>query len=61
MLADGHDRALSAIAAAVDPHWHVAADGPDRWVVARGGRGAEELAEVKVTKFSTGATHVFIR
>ena len=23
LLADGHDRALSAIAAAVDPHWHV--------------------------------------
>lgn len=60
-LADGHDRALSAIAAAVDPHWSVQADGPDRWVATRGATPVDELPEVKVTRFSTGATHVFIR
>ena len=60
-LADGHDRPLQAIATAVDPHWQVASDGPDRWVVTRGDEALVELPEVKVTKFSTGATHVFIR
>jgi hypothetical protein len=60
-LADGHDRALSAIAAAIDPHWHVVPDGQDRWRVARGAEPAAELPEVAVTSFSTGATHVFVR
>jgi hypothetical protein len=60
-LADGHDRALQAIAAAVDPRWRVAPDGPDRWAVTLGEDAAEELPEVKVARFSTGATHVFIR
>lgn len=60
-LADGHDRALTAIAAGVDPHWQVTADGPDRWTVTRGNEPMDELGEVAVTKFSTGATHVFIR
>jgi hypothetical protein len=60
-LADGHDRALQAIAGAVDPHWHVTGDGPDRWVATWGDEALDELSEVKVTRFSTGATHVFIR
>lgn len=60
-LADGHDRALSAIAAGVDPHWQVIADGHDHWVVTRGDEPARELTEVTLTKFSTGTTHVFIR
>jgi hypothetical protein len=60
-LADGHDRALSAIAAAIDPHWRVSADGADRWVVRWSDEPLEDLSEVKVTEFSTGATHVFIR
>jgi hypothetical protein len=60
-LADGHDRALSAIASAIDPHWHVVPDGKDRWRVARGTEAAPELPEVAVTSFSTGATHVFVR
>jgi hypothetical protein len=61
VLADGHDRALSAIAAAVDPCWQATAEGSDHWVVARTDTPAPPLPEVEVTKFSTGATHVFIR
>jgi hypothetical protein len=61
LLADGHDRALSAIAAAVDPHWHVTADGPCRWVVQRGEEAADELGEVTLTKFSTGVAFGFDR
>ncbi len=60
-LADGHDRALQAIASAVDPHWHVASAGPGEWIVTRRDEPLAELPEVKVTQFSTGATHVFIR
>jgi hypothetical protein len=60
-LADGHDRALSAIAAGVDPHWRVASDGPDRWTIAWNDQPLAELDEVAVTKFSTGVSHVFIR
>jgi hypothetical protein len=61
LLADGHDRALSAIAAAVDPHWHVTPDGPCRWVVQRGEEAADELGEVTLTKFSTGVAFGFDR
>lgn len=61
LLADGHDRALSAIATAVDPHWHVTADGPGRWVVERGDEMTRELDEVTVTKFSTGVAFGFDR
>jgi hypothetical protein len=61
LLADGHDRALSAIAAAVDPHWHVTPDGPCRWVVRRGDEPADELGEVTLTKFSTGVAFGFER
>jgi hypothetical protein len=61
VLADGHDRALSAIATAIDPHWRAEPDGRDRWRVARGEQPAVELSEVQVTSFSTGATHVFVR
>ena len=61
LLADGHDRALSAIAAAVDPHWHVTADGPCRWVVQRGTDAADELGEVTLAKFSTGMAFGFDR
>lgn len=61
LLADGHDRALSAIATAVDPLWHVVADGPCRWVVQRGDEPTEELGEVTLTKFSTGVAFGFDR
>jgi hypothetical protein len=61
LLADGHDRAHSAIAAAVDPRWAVRADGICRWVVERTDEPAEELSEVTVTKFSTGAAFGFER
>lgn len=61
VLADGHDRALSAIAAGVDPSWTVRADGPRRWVVERGDEPAEDLEEVVLTKFSTGAAFGFRR
>jgi hypothetical protein len=61
LLADGHDRALSAIATAVDPHWHVTADGPCRWVVQWGEEPADELGEVTLTKFSTGVAFGFDR
>jgi hypothetical protein len=60
-LAAGDHRALSAIAAAVDPHWHVRADGQRRWVVHRGDTPADELPEVTVTKFSGGVTFGFER
>jgi hypothetical protein len=60
-LADGHDRALEAIAAGVDPHWRVTPDGLGRWTVAWSDEPLAEFGEVAVTKFSTGATHVFIR
>jgi hypothetical protein len=60
-LADGQDRALSAIAAAVDPHWAVVSDGPCRWVVQRGDEASKELGEVTVTKFSTGVAFGFDR
>ncbi|HZQ87517.1 MAG TPA: hypothetical protein VFA83_21915 [Acidimicrobiales bacterium] len=61
LLADGRDRALSAIAAAVDPHWAVRADGDRQWVVERGDTAAAELPEVAVTKFSTGVKFGFDR
>ena len=61
ILADGHVRALSAIAAAVDPHWTVAPAGPGHWVVERGDSPAKELSEVTLTKFSTGALFEFSR
>ena len=60
LLADGHDRALTAIAHEVDPGWRVRADGTRRWVVERGEPG-EELAEVTLTKFSTGTAFGFDR
>jgi hypothetical protein len=60
-LADGHDRPLTAIAHAVDPHWQVRVEGPDRWRATWSDQPADELSEVAVTRFSTGATHVFIR
>ena len=60
-LAGGHDRALSAIAAAVDPHWAVTPEGPCRWVVRRGDEVAPEFSEVTVTKFSTGVAFGFDR
>jgi hypothetical protein len=60
-LAAGHDRALSAIATAVDPHWAVVPDGPCRWVAERGDEATKELGEVTVTKFSTGVAFGFDR
>jgi len=61
LLIDGHDRALSAIAYEVDPCWRVRADGIGRWVVERHEEPAEELTEVILTKFSTGAAFGFER
>ncbi len=61
LLADGRDRALGAIAHEVDPHWRVRADGPRGWVVERGVVPTDELAEVTVTAFSTGAAFEFER
>jgi hypothetical protein len=61
LLADGHDRALSAIAAGVDPHWSVRPDGACRWVVERTDDAAKELGEVTLTKFSTGVAFGFDR
>jgi len=61
VLADGHDRALTAIAAGVDPHWHVRPDGRDRWVVERGDEPVDDPAEVVVTRFSTGVAFGFER
>jgi hypothetical protein len=61
VLASGYDRALQAIATAVDPHWAVRTDGSDRWVVERSTEPAEELGEVVLTKFSTGVAFGFDR
>lgn len=61
LLIDGHDRALSAIAYEVDPHWRVRPDGVGRWVVERSAEPAEEMTEVILTKFSTGAAFGFDR
>ncbi len=61
VLSDGHDRALGAIAAGVDPHWVVASDGRDRWVATRGAEPVEEASEVTLTKFSGGAAFEFAR
>ncbi|MGI9577164.1 MAG: hypothetical protein ACR2OH_03085 [Microthrixaceae bacterium] len=60
-IASGEDRALSAIAAGVDPHWHVRRDGPRRWVVEWGNTEVDELAEVTLTKFSSGVAFGFER
>ena len=61
LLADGRDQALSAIAAGVDPHWAVRADGQGHWVVERQDQPLDELPDVTVTKFSTGAAFEFTR
>jgi hypothetical protein len=61
LLADGHDRALSAIATAVDPRWAVRAEGGSRWVVERVDEPTTELPEVVMAKFSTGVAFGFER
>jgi len=61
VLAAGHDRALQAIAMAVDPHWTVEPDGAGRWVAHRSAEPATEFDEVTLTKFSTGAAFTFRR
>lgn len=61
LLAEGHDRALQAIATAVDPHWLVRRDGPGRWSVQRAAEPTEEMTEVVLTKFSTGVAFGFTR
>jgi hypothetical protein len=61
LLADGRDRALSAVAAGVDPHWAVHADRDRHWVVERTDTPATELPEVAVTRFSTGVKFGFDR
>jgi hypothetical protein len=60
-LAGGNDRALTAIAAGVDPHWSVRPEGPRHWIVSRGADAVPELDEVMLTKFSTGAAFQFSR
>jgi hypothetical protein len=59
LLAAGHERALTAIATEINPHWRVRADGDRRWTVERSDEPADELAEVTVTKFSTGVAFGF--
>ena len=61
LLADGHDEALSAIAAGVDPHWVVRPDGDCRWVVEATGDPVVERGEVTLVKFSTGVAFTFDR
>ena len=61
VLAAGHDRALTAIAMAVDPHWVVDPDGPGRWVARRTDTAADDFDEVVLTKFSSGAAFEFGR
>ena len=61
VLADGHDRVLTAIASGVDPRWHVRPDGRDRWVVERGDDPVDDLPEVILTRFSTGVAFGFER
>jgi hypothetical protein len=61
VLAAGHDRALKAIAMAVDRHWTVDADGPCRWVAHRADTTAEDFDEVMLTKLSSGAAFRFRR
>jgi hypothetical protein len=61
LLADGHDRALSAIAMGVDPHWAVRSDGPGRWIAERGSEPVDDFSEVVLTKFSTGVAFGFDR
>ena len=58
-LAQGDDRALSAVAAGVDPHWSVRAVVPRHWVVERHAEPTREYDEVTVTKFSTGNRFAF--
>ncbi|MDE3086085.1 MAG: hypothetical protein KGJ77_04900 [Acidobacteriota bacterium] len=61
LLASGHDRALGAVAGAVDRHWVVDAEGPRQWTVRWTEEPAEEPAEVALTKFSTGVKFGFDR
>lgn len=61
VLADGHDRVLTAIAREIDPHWHVRPDGRDRWVVEWGDEPVDDLPEVVLTRFSTGVAFGFER
>jgi hypothetical protein len=61
LLASGADRALTAIAAGVDPRWRVAPEGPRRWVARRGDDPLDELPEVTLVRFSTGAAFGFER
>jgi hypothetical protein len=61
LLASGADRVLTAIAAGVDPCWRVAPDGPGRWVLHRGDDPLDELPEVTLVRFSTGAAFGFDR
>lgn len=61
ILAAGYDRALSAIATAVDPHWTVRTTGARSWIVERSETPTIECDEVAVTKFSTAAGFGFAR
>lgn len=61
LLAAGHDRALTAIAAAVDPHWRVSSTGSGEWIVARSSEPVATLDEVAFTGSFLSASFAFTR
>lgn len=58
-LRAGHERAITAIAMGVDPHWQARGDGASRWIVSHSDEPAQEFDEVTLVKFSTGAAFQF--
>jgi hypothetical protein len=60
-LADGHDLAIHAIAAEVDPHWRVSPAGSNRWTVRWDDEPLAELAEVALPAGFTATSFVHIR
>ncbi|HNH39354.1 MAG TPA: hypothetical protein PK912_12980 [Microthrixaceae bacterium] len=60
-LADGHDDGLAAAVEGVTPYARLERTGPSRWSVTMADEPAPDRSEVALTRFSTGATFVFIR
>ena len=60
-LADGHDDGLAAAVEGVTPYARLEAIGPSAWRVTLVDEPAPDRSEVALTRFSTGATFVFIR